>query len=103
MRFLSILALFTVPVFAQKAENDPAVLQALLTEVQQLRLAIERSTLLGARTQLALSRLQIQEQTATRLGQQLNDARRQANNASAERTRMADALRELQTRAGSDA
>jgi hypothetical protein len=103
MRFLSILALSTVPVFAQSTGNDPAVLQSLLTEVQQLRLAIERSTLLGTRTQLALSRLQIQEQTATRLGSQLNDARHQANNASAERSRMADRLRELETRAGVDA
>jgi hypothetical protein len=103
MRFLSILALFTVPVFAQKSENDPAVLQSLLTEVQQLRLAIERSTLLGTRTQLALSRLQIQEQTATRLAAQLNDVRHQANNALAERTRMSERLRDLETRSGHDA
>lgn len=102
MRCLTILALFSLPVFAQKADNDPAVLQSLLSEVQQLRLAIERSTLLGTRTQLALSRLQIQEQAATRLGQQLNDARHQASNATTERARMADRLKDLEQRGGPD-
>jgi predicted nucleic acid-binding Zn-ribbon protein len=77
MRYLALLVMLSLPAFAQKAEADQAVLQKLLVEVQQLRAAIERSTLLGARTQLALTRLQMQEAAATRASQQLNDVRQQ--------------------------
>src|SRR5678815_2776293 len=62
MRYFAILlAVYPAAAFAQPAAADSNVLQALLSEVQQLRMAIERSTLLGTRTQLAISQLQLQE------------------------------------------
>jgi predicted nucleic acid-binding Zn-ribbon protein len=49
----------------------------LLVEVQQLRAAIERSTLLGTRTQIAMQRIQMQETRTTRLSQELDRVRRE--------------------------
>jgi len=51
-------------------------MDALMSEVHELRLAIERSTLLGARTQIALQRLQIQGERVTQAEKQLEEARK---------------------------
>ena len=57
-------------------EPDQRITQTLISEIQQLRLAIERSTLLTARTQLATSQLQLQETAVARLtSQQLTSPR----------------------------
>src|SRR5216684_1309539 len=78
MRFLRTLALITI--FAACAfAQTPDPIQNLLGEVQQLRLAIERSTLLGARTQIALQRIQIQEARTRQLEQEANGLRTQAD------------------------
>jgi hypothetical protein len=63
MRHLGILLLAACPaaLLAQTPDADQRVLQTLLSEVQQLRIAIERQTLLGTRTQIAISQLQLQE------------------------------------------
>jgi hypothetical protein len=53
--------------WGQATESDPRMLHTLISEVQQLRLAIERSTLLNARAQLSLTQLQLQENTVARL------------------------------------
>ena len=71
MRYLVFFAL-PFALAAQSAEPDQRITQTLISEIQQLRLAIERSTLLNARTQLAISQLQMQEATVARLSQQLN-------------------------------
>ena len=73
MRYL--LFLLPLTLWGQTAETDSRLTQTLINEIQQLRLAIERSTLLGARTQLAVSALQLQESTVSRLSQQYNDTR----------------------------
>ena len=98
MRYLALLLTFVAaPAFAQEAKPaDQAVMQALLSEVQQLRLAIERSTLLGTRTQLALSRLQIQEAAATRATQQLYDVRQQGIDVAHTREQDALTLKQLE-------
>jgi hypothetical protein len=75
---LFTLAVLPVVLSAQNAESDQRIQQTLISEMQQLRLAIERSTLLGARTQLAVSQLQLQETSVARLTQQLNDVRMSA-------------------------
>jgi chromosome segregation ATPase len=101
MRPLLLLALLSLPAFAQKAEADQPVLQSLLTEVQQLRLAIERSTLLGTRTQLALTRLQMQESSATRLTQELYEIRRQETDLSHKKAQTAAQIKEMEDTPGS--
>jgi hypothetical protein len=75
---LFLFAALPVLLAAQNAEPDQRVQQALISEIQQLRMAIERSTLLNARTQLAVSQLQLQETAVARITQQLNDIRMSA-------------------------
>ena len=79
MRYLLFLAV-PLALAAQSAESDQRITQTLISEIQQLRLAIERSTLLNARTQLAISQLQMQEATVARLTRQLDEARVQGPN-----------------------
>jgi hypothetical protein len=74
MRYLVFFVL-PLALSAQAAEPDQRITQTLINEIQQLRLAIERSTLLNSRTQLAISQLQMQETAVARLSTQLNDTR----------------------------
>jgi hypothetical protein len=100
MRYLGILLLiWPLSIFAQPAEADSRTLQTLLAEVQQLRLAIERSTLLGARTQLAISQLQLQEARAARIGQEHSAARDVLAATSARKTQVAAAIRDMESSA----
>src|SRR5215831_12171359 len=57
------------------AQSDSSVIQALLSEVHQLRLAIERTNSIGPRIQLAVERVRIQQQVVTRLSDQLEAVR----------------------------
>src|SRR5262249_24554864 len=72
MRYVTVLAILSLPLGAQSVEAERQTMQALLVEVQQLRFAIERSTLLGTRTQIAMQRMQMQEARASRLSQELD-------------------------------
>jgi chromosome segregation ATPase len=97
---MRLVVLFALPLAlaAQSAESGEKVTQALIAEIQQLRLAIERSTLLGARTQLAISQLQLQETAMARASQQVNDARREGAALSGQRNRVAESIRETEQR-----
>ena len=97
MRSLPVLFIALVPLaFAQNAEPDQRVQQALISEIQQLRMAIERSTLLGARTQLAVSQLQLQETAIARLTQQLNEVRLSAPSIARRRAEAEAQLKKLE-------
>ena len=96
MRHFAIVLLTCFPMAAQTAEADHRIEQALISEIQQLRLAIERSTLLGARTQLALSQLQTQEATIARLGQQLGDLRAGAPGNNAKQAQLTEAIKSFE-------
>jgi len=97
MRFLKFL-LVPVAAFAQTAESDQRTLQALLSEVQQLRAAIERSTLLGVRTQLAISQLQLQETKVEKLSRDLTSVRELGIRNSLERTNFTEAIKHTENR-----
>src|SRR5262249_9540033 len=77
----------------QSAENDPRIQQALVTEVRQLRMAIERYTLLGTRTQLAVSQVQLQEARVSRLAKDLEDVRGMLEHGGEGLTRMQEEVR----------
>src|SRR3954452_21236230 len=94
MRYFAILAL-PLALAAQPADTEK-VTQALISEIQQLRLAIERSTLLNARTQLAISQLQMQETAVARLSTQVNDSR--ASSLAARITALTERIRETEDR-----
>src|SRR4051794_10159938 len=93
MRYFAILAL-PLALAAQPADTEK-VTQALISEIQQLRLAIERSTLLGARTQLAISQQQLQETAIVRISSQLAELRTQATGLAGRRTTLAESIRDL--------
>src|SRR5215472_4561050 len=67
MRSLILVMLAVGPLLGQPQDSQRQ--NALLSEVHQLRLAIERSTLLGTRMQISLQRIQMQEVRTTRLTQ----------------------------------
>jgi chromosome segregation ATPase len=60
---------------AQVASSSPDVLSALLVEVRGLRSAMEQMASAGPRVQLALGRLQLQEQRVNTLVRRLEDVR----------------------------
>jgi len=61
--------------FAQTTSSDSPTLQALLTEVRQLRQDLQISLTRMQSGQILLSRLQIQEVAVSRASQHLDDAR----------------------------
>jgi chromosome segregation ATPase len=71
-------------------------LAALLAEVRQLRLALERSALLGVRMQLAAQRLSLQEQRVQQLAAQASAAQAQAARAAAELVQIAQHVERLE-------
>jgi hypothetical protein len=95
MRYLLFLAV-PLALAAQSAESDQRITQTLISEIQQLRLAIERSTLLNARTQLAVSQLQLQETAVARLTSQLNDVRMQAPGTAGNKARIEEYIRQTE-------
>jgi hypothetical protein len=98
MRHLGVLLLAACPaaIFAQTPETDQRVLQTLLTEVQQLRMAIERQTLLGTRTQIAISQLQLQESRAAAAAKELSTVREEAAHAKEQKTNWTAGLKDLE-------
>ncbi len=97
MRYLFFLSL-PFALAAQSTPSDQQVTQALISEIQQLRIAIERSTLLSARTQLAISQFQLQETAVARLTSQLNDVRSQGAASTGAAKRFAEAVSDLEQR-----
>lgn len=64
--------------FTARAQNssDPQTLPTLLTEVHQLRLALERSSQIAPRIQIAAERLKLQQDQVGRTTRLLEDLRR---------------------------
>jgi hypothetical protein len=99
---LTLLAFLAIGFAAQEtgaaAQTAPApdVTSALLTEVHELRLAMERSATVAPRVQLTLARLNIQEQRTVVLSTQLDRVREQQASASLETTKLATELEDVQ-------
>jgi hypothetical protein len=81
---------------AQTPDTDQRVLQTLLSEVQQLRIAIERQTLLGTRTQIAINQLQLQESRAAAAAKELSTVRDEAAHAKEQKTNWTERLKDLE-------
>ena len=94
MRPAVLLLLTVFPLFSQT--NDSKTLDALLSEVRELRLAIERSTLLATRTQLLLSQLQLQEAAVARVAQQYSEVKSEGPGATANVARITEQVKHLE-------
>jgi DNA repair exonuclease SbcCD ATPase subunit len=75
--FWLILIVFGMPAatFSQAASSDSQTIQALLTEVRELRQDLRTSLARVQNTQILLSRLQTQQEAVTRASERLRDAR----------------------------
>src|SRR5260370_31586003 len=78
--------------------QDKGTLQALLTEVRQLRLALERSTSVVPRIQLAFQRLQLQQDRVDRLSKQLQDSHKQTAATGVGKARVVASIQQLEVR-----
>jgi chromosome segregation ATPase len=76
--------------------SDSATMQALLTEVRQLRMALERSALVAPRVQITLQRMAVQEQKVARMSQQLDDVRKQIEAEARNRTHINQELTQIE-------
>jgi chromosome segregation ATPase len=82
---------------APPAPTDSSLIQALLSEVHQLRLAIERSNALGPRIQLVVERVKMQQSVVTRVSDQLESTRRELDNVQAGQARSAEQIKAAET------
>ncbi|HEY2011902.1 MAG TPA: hypothetical protein VGH38_00315 [Bryobacteraceae bacterium] len=102
-RLLLLLAIPLLTLAQQPAANpatsEGATIQALLTEVRQLRLALERSTSVVPRLQLAIARFQTQQERVDRLDRELRAFRSQLASESSNKDRVAASLRLMEDRA----
>jgi chromosome segregation ATPase len=72
---------------AESAQGDhDQTLQQLLTEVRELRLAIQRATVTNTRFQMLIERVRIQQGHADGLSRRLEDLRSQATNMRTEKS-----------------
>lgn len=94
---IAMLAALAVaaPGHAQTTSPDGATMRELLTEVRQLRLALEKSILLGPKMQLMMQRAQLQDQRVARISQQLDNVRKQIADETARRTKVTEAIAEI--------
>src|SRR5450756_1081560 len=75
---------------AQTASPDTQALQALVTEIRQLRLDLQATTIATQRVQIGLYRLQTQTALATRASSRLDDAKSSLGNLQSERKNVAE-------------
>ena len=73
--FVLGLLLFSTACFGQTTPADSQTLQALLSEVRQLRQDLQTTTIAGQRAQILIYRLQGQEAAVARASQRLDEAR----------------------------
>jgi chromosome segregation ATPase len=102
---MKITVLFVSICLAASAQTPPAtpdssVIQALLSEVHQLRLAIERTNSIGPRIQLIVERVKMQQQVVSRLSDQLESARRELEHLQADQARSAEQIKNAEAELG---
>jgi hypothetical protein len=90
MRVSALPVLLVSPLlFAQAPPAESPTLVALRDEVHQLRLAIECSTLLGTRTQIAIERIRTQEARVAQSTQRLSEVQQELARSQAARNQFA--------------
>ncbi len=98
-RILRLLLVSLAAGAGARAQSDASpTLTALLQEVRQLRLAIERTATLGPRMQLLLQRVQLQDGKVSRLSRDLQDTRTNITQAIGETTRMKEEISTFEER-----
>ena len=83
--FVLGLLFFSADCFGQTTTGDSQTLQALLSEVRQLRQDLQTTTIAAQRAQILIYRLQGQEAAVARASQRLDEAREKLTGIQAER------------------
>jgi peptidoglycan hydrolase CwlO-like protein len=84
-----VLVLVSTPALGQTNSKDSQTLQALLTEVRQLRQDFEATALVMHKMQVLLYHLQTQNTTVARLSRSVDDAHAEVNQVEDERDKLA--------------
>lgn len=88
------LLLLSTACFAQTTPNDSQTLQALLSEVRQLRQDLRTTTVAAQRSQILIYRLEGQEATVGRASQRLDEAREKLARTQDERKHVAGEVKQ---------
>ena len=98
---MKAIVLFVSLCLAARAQTPPpsdsSLIQALISEVHQLRLAIERSNTLSPRIQLVVERVKMQQSVVTRVSDQLESAHRELDKLQSDQTRTAERIKTFET------
>lgn len=86
------------PTAASAQAADAQTLQTIAAEIQELRLAFERSNMITARLQLAFQRAQAQERRVDTLSREFDEARRQLSGDQMQHQRFIEEMTDLQNR-----
>ncbi|HUJ23907.1 MAG TPA: hypothetical protein VLX58_20370 [Bryobacteraceae bacterium] len=88
MTRLTVLLCFCLAARAQSPASESQTIQTLLAEVHQLRLALERSSQIAPRIQIAVERIKLQQEQVSRTARQLDDLRRDLEKGHSEQARV---------------
>lgn len=84
-------------------QEEKQVLQMLLSEVHQLRLAMQQANVNAYRTQIILERMRMQQTRVDKLAHDLAELQMQTNESASNRPRMEERLKELEASANQEA
>lgn len=90
------LVLLPVPAFCQATSTDSQTLQALLTEVRQLRQELRTTTNAVQRAQILIYRVQAQQTNVARLSQRVDTDRSRLTQNQSEQKRITFAVKRLE-------
>src|SRR5438046_2073425 len=93
--FCILIAAVLTAAGTTRAQTSDSAIQALLDEVRQLRLVVERSAVLAPKIQMTLQRIQLQQDSVSRASRQL-DLRGQLAKSAAEEADVAFHIKNLE-------
>ena len=91
-------AMFLFAGLAYPQNNSDATIQALLVEVKQLRMALERSAVVAPKIQVTLQRMQLQQEQVSRVSRQLEELRDRLAQNALDNARMAAETKQVEAR-----
>jgi chromosome segregation ATPase len=87
---------------SNKPASDDQTLRALIKEVHELRVALQRNSLIAYRSQITVERIRALRERVDRLTKQLEDVRGEIAAIESETPRMAERIKELESEASAE-
>ena len=92
-----LFALLLTSSLAVAQESQETTLQTLLKEVHALRIAMEHSNQIAPKVQIALARMQVQEERVRNANRQLQDARNRLRDVENKQADISDRIKQTET------